>query len=74
MTASQSCGQRLQSPDVTAGELNCHWAKRGDVAETEQSDWCRQWKSGEVKGYKRRWPAQLPNILSTKQVSVSDAT
>lgn len=40
----------------------------------KQSDWCCNWKSGEVKGHKRWWPEQLPNILSIKQVSVSDAT
>lgn len=40
----------------------------------KQSDWCCQWKSGEVKGHKRWWPEQLPNILSVKQVPVSDAT
>lgn len=49
-------------------------AKQGDIAELKQSDWFCQWKSGEVKGHKRWWPAQLPNILSVKQVSVSDAT
>lgn len=40
-----------------------------------RSDWCRQGKSGEVKGHKRWWwSAQLPNVQSGEQVSVSDAS
>ena len=69
-----NCVGSRESPDVTAGEPNCHWVNRGDIAQMKQSDWCRQLKSGGVKGHKRWWPEQLPNIQSMELVSVSDAT
>lgn len=64
-SAGPDCEQRFQSPHDTAGEPNRHWVNRGDIAKKQQSDWGCQWKSGEVKGHQRRWPAQLPDTQWT---------
>lgn len=78
VTASQLWAKTSEPPDVTVGEANCHWINRGDIAEMKQSDWCCHWKSGEVEGHKRWWPAtaaqhsvQETGFLSVMQLGLS---